>query len=340
MASLERVWRELISADSPGWLAQVLNRISRSSRSHDRVRGLYLWGGVGRGKTFLMDQFFHALPFEEKLRLHFHRFMQQVHTELKMLKDQEDPLQKVAERLAGKTRVICFDEFFVSDIADAMILGRLFEHLFGYGVTLVATSNIPPDELYKDGLQRARFLPAIQLIKRHCEILNVDGGVDYRLRLLETVEIYHWPLDEAADKAMERYFQELNPDEASERKVIEINGRNLQVRKLGEGVAWFEFSALCEGPRAAIDFIEIAREFHTVLLSGIPVMDWTRENEARRFITLVDEFYDRNVKLLLSAAVPVEALYTGEKLRFEFQRISSRLREMQSTDYLAHQHKA
>lgn len=338
MESLDRVWRELQEQESPGILERVQSRLTGKPPELVPVRGLYMWGGVGRGKTFLMDQFFHALPFEQKLRLHFHRFMQQVHGELKTLRKAEDPLRIVAAGLARRTRVICFDEFFVSDIADAMILGRLFENLFRFGVTLVATSNIPPENLYKDGLQRSRFLPAIGLVKRHCEVLNVDAGTDYRLRTLETVEIYHWPLDEDADRAMESYFHELNPQDESETRELIVNGRKIPARKIGEGVAWFDFPALCEGPRSASDYIEIAREFHTVLLSNVPAMDWARENDARRFIMVVDEFYDRQVKFILSAEGPMECLYSGERLAFEFRRTLSRLKEMQSLEFLSLPH--
>lgn len=338
-ASLERVYNDLLIQPGPGLLQRLHSRLSGEPAKAAPVHGLYLWGGVGRGKTFLMDLFFHAVPFDNKLRLHFHRFMQQVHAELKTLKDKEDPLRTVAARLASRTRLICFDEFFVSDIADAMILGRLFENLFQYGVTLVATSNIPPDDLYRNGLQRARFLPAIQLIKQHCEVLNVDAGIDYRLRTLEQVEIFHSPLDQQAEAAMECYFMELNPDGVEPGHVLEVNGRTVKARLLGEGVAWFDFSQLCEGPRAASDYIEIAREFHSVLLSNIPVMDWSRENDARRFITLVDEFYDRQVKLIISAETRMEDLYRGDKLRFEYQRTLSRLKEMQSREYLSLPHR-
>lgn len=339
MAALDRVWRDLVTRPAPGLLERTRARLAGKPVERDPVRGLYLWGGVGRGKTFLMDIFFHALPFDDKLRLHFHRFMQQVHAELKTLKDEQDTLRIVAERLAKRTRVICFDEFFVSDIADAMILGRLFEHLFRYGVTLVATSNIPPDELYKDGLQRRRFLPAIEQIKQHCETMNLDAGVDYRLRTLEKAEIYHWPLDERADQAMQQYFNELNPEENARSGPLVINGREIPTRKLGEGVVWFDFSAICGGPRSVADFIEIACEFHTVLLSNVPILNWKKDNEAKRFITLVDEFYDRRVKMIISAETDVHHIHQGNKTRFEFQRTLSRLLEMRSGKYLSLPHR-
>lgn len=344
VAALDRVWRDLAVRQAPGVLERTRSRLTGKPIERDPVRGLYLWGGVGRGKTFLMDIFFHALPFEDKLRLHFHRFMQQVHAELKTLKDEQDTLRIVAERLAKRTRVICFDEFFVSDIADAMILGRLFQHLFRYGVTLVATSNIPPDELYKNGLQRRRFLPAIEQIKRYCEIMNLDASIDYRLRMLEKAEIYHWPLDGAADRAMEEYFKALSPEEESDdshktgTEHLIINNRSIRVRRLGEGVAWFDFSALCEGPRSASDYIEVAREFHTVFISNIPILDSTKENEARRFVALVDELYDHQVKLITSAEESIYDLYRGTKQQFEFQRTQSRLIEMQHKAYLALPH--
>lgn len=338
ITSLDRVWQALLARPAPGLFHRLRTRISGAPPEREPVRGLYLWGGVGRGKTFLMDIFFHALPFDRKQRLHFHRFMQQVHGELKTLKHTDDPLRAVAERIASKTDVICFDEFFVSDIADAMILGRLFENLFRLGVTLVATSNIPPDALYRDGLQRRRFLPAIDAIKRHCEILNLDAGIDYRLRTLQKVEIYHWPLGPEVDEKMEQYFNELNPDDHARAGPLRINGRSIPVRKLGDGVAWFDFSGLCEGPRSAADYIEIAREFHSVLLSNVPTMDWQRENDARRFVTLVDEFYDRKVKLIVSAEAAINRVYNGKTLQFEFQRTISRLIEMQSGPYLALPH--
>jgi cell division protein ZapE len=302
------------------------------------VRGLYLWGGVGRGKTYLMDIFFHALPLDGKLRLHFHRFMKRVHDELKALRDRQDPLPLVAERLTENTRIICLDEFFVSDITDAMLLGGLLKALFERGVTLVTTSNIPPDELYRDGLQRARFLPAIELLKTHLEVFRMDGGVDYRLRYLDSVALYHTPLGETADDALLEAFEHVSPEPGTAGGKLEIEGRRIATRRQGDGVVWFDFATLCEGPRSQNDYIEIARLFHTVVLSDIPVLDRDREDPARRFLNLVDEFYDRHVKLILSAAVPIELLYQGERLSFEYRRTVSRLIEMQSHDYLAREH--
>lgn len=305
------------------------------------VRGLYLWGGVGRGKTYLMDNFYESLPFERKLRAHFHRFMRRVHGELRKLDGQKNPLKKVADVIASEARVICFDEFFVSDITDAMILGTLMEELFARGVTLVATSNIVPDGLYKDGLQRARFLPAIALLKQHTLVVNVDGGVDHRLRALTQAELYHSPLDEAADLSLMRSFKSLLPAGApvQENLDLEVEGRLIHARYTAEGVAWFKFSALCDGPRSQNDYIELAREYHSVLLSNVPALGRANDDAARRFISLVDEFYDRQVKLVMSAEKPLAQLYSTGKLEFEFQRTVSRLLEMQSHEYLARPHR-
>jgi cell division protein ZapE len=307
----------------------------------ESVRGLYLWGGVGRGKTLLMDLFFESLPFAEKLRTHFHRFMQRVHRELTELSGRPEPLTIVAERLAAETRIVCFDEFFVSDIGDAMLLGELLTRLFERGVTLVATSNVPPRELYANGLQRSRFLPAIAAIERHTEVVNLDSGTDYRLRLLEQAETYHAPLDEHAAALMEERFRTLASDHTDIEADIdlEIEGRRIRCRRCGDDVAWFDFAALCDGPRSQNDYIELARLYHAVLVSGVPVFDWKHEDQARRFISLVDEFYDHNVKLIVSAAAPVDALYRGERLAFEFERTKSRLLEMRSHDYLARSHR-
>jgi cell division protein ZapE len=305
------------------------------------VRGLYFWGGVGRGKTYLMDNFFESLPFEQKLRAHFHRFMRRVHTELKKLDGQKNPLKKVADVIASEARVICFDEFFVSDITDAMILGTLMEELFARGVTLVATSNIIPDGLYKDGLQRARFLPAIALLNQYTLVVNVDGGVDYRLRALEQAELYHSPLDSAADESLMCSFKSLLPANpvVQDNIELEVEGRMIRARHLGEGVAWFDFDALCDGPRSQNDYIELAREYHSVILSNLPALGRANDDQARRFVNLVDEFYDRQVKLVISAERPLAELYSTGKLNFEFQRTVSRLLEMQSHEYLARPHR-
>ncbi|MEQ1440700.1 cell division protein ZapE, partial [Fontimonas sp. SYSU GA230001] len=289
------------------------------------VRGLYMWGGVGRGKTWLMDAFCESLPEPIRLRTHFHRFMLDVHERRRRYPDEQDPLRLVASEYARQLRVLCFDEFFVSDIADAMILGRLFDNLFARGVTLVATSNIPPDRLYENGLQRANFLPFIEVLKRHVTVLNVDGGTDYRLRALTHAEIYHSPCDSRAEANLERWFAEIAPEPGRANEALIIHGRSIRSRRIADGVAWFDFANLCEGPRGAADYVEIARTHHTVLLSRVPQLTGFHEDAARRFINLVDEFYDRGVKLIIAAEVPQRDLYVGDKSRFEFQRTQSRL---------------
>jgi cell division protein ZapE len=301
--------------------------------------GLYLWGGVGRGKTYLVDTFYDCLPFPRKMRVHFHRFMRRVHEELKQLEGQKDPLEKVADRLAEEAVVLCFDEFYVSDIADAMILGGLMEALFSRGVSLVATSNIEPARLYENGLQRQRFLPAIALVEKYTRVVNVDAGVDYRLRTLQQAELYHYPLDAAADESLRDSFQKLAPHPGNHWERMEVNGRYLTCRCRADDVAWFDFAELCDGPRSQNDYIELSRIFHAVLVSGVPVFRPDIDDQARRFINLVDEFYDRNVKMVLAAAAPLVELYGGGRLSFEFQRTISRLEEMQSYEYLAREHK-
>jgi len=305
------------------------------------VRGLYFWGGVGRGKTYLMDNFYESLPFDNKMRVHFHRFMRRVHQELKSLSGEKNPLNVVADRLASEARVICFDEFFVSDITDAMILGTLMEELFFRGVSLVATSNIVPDGLYKDGLQRARFLPAIDLLNKHTLVVNVDGGVDYRLRTLEQAELYHSPLDDMADHSLQKSFEGLVPDleEARANVPLDVEGREILARFEAEDVVWFDFYALCDGPRSQNDYIELAKEYHAVLISDVPQLGLKVDDQARRFINLVDEFYDRNVKLIISCEVGLHDIYAGGRLGFEFDRTVSRLLEMQSHEYLALPHR-
>lgn len=304
------------------------------------VQGLYFWGGVGRGKTYLMDIFFESLPFERKMRVHFHRFMQRVHNELKTLQDTADPLDVVAARFADEAIVICFDEFFVSDIGDAMILATLLEGLFQRGVTLVCTSNIVPDGLYENGLQRARFLPAIDLLNRHTDVVNVDGGVDYRLRTLEQARLFYHPLDDGADESLRESFDRLAVETACHDLDLDVNDRPIRARAHADDVAWFEFRELCDGPRSQNDYIELAREFHAILVSNVPVFHSDSDDLARRFVNMVDEFYDRNVKMILSAEASITELYSGGRLGFEFERTESRLLEMQSQDYLEAPHRA
>ena len=339
---LQRLYDLLVAAEQEAQqkspVTRLLEKFTRPKRV-EPIRGLYFWGGVGRGKTYMMDSFYETLPFERKLRAHFHRFMQRVHRELQRLAGEKNPLQLIADRLAQEARVICFDEFFVSDIADAMILGGLFEALCDRGVTLVATSNIEPDGLYRDGLQRARFLPAIALLKKHTLVLNVDGGTDYRLRALEKAELYHYPLGPHANEVLQRNFEALAPELGLADQLLDIEGRAIRARRVAEDVAWFDFAELCDGPRSQNDYIELAREFHAVLLGGVPQLTEQKEDQARRFVNLVDEFYDRNVKLVLTAEVPLSDLYTGARLRFEFERTRSRLLEMQSHEYLARAHR-
>jgi cell division protein ZapE len=332
---LDDLQRRLISAgpNRSGGLRSLFRRPESEPQ-----QGLYVWGDTGRGKTWLVDLFFEALPFPDKLRKHFHRFMADVHEELADLGDRQDPLDIVAEKLAETTRILCFDEFFVADIADAMILGTLFDGLFRRGVSLVATSNVPPTELYRDGLQRARFLPAIELLEKHTRTVHLDGSEDYRLRTLERAEIYHSPLDQAARDGLTRSFEGIAPEACWRKEELVIKGRIIPSVRRADGVAWFDFADICDGPRSQADYIEIARSFHSVLVSNVPRLDETLENQARRFIALVDEFYDRNVTLILSAAVPLEDLYEGKRLAFEFRRTRSRLEEMQSRDYLAKAH--
>ncbi|WP_394389351.1 cell division protein ZapE [Shewanella woodyi] len=336
--SLQRVYDEIQVANSkPTGFSKLFSFLGAKEQT---VQGLYLWGGVGRGKTYLMDTFYDSLPGDKKLRAHFHRFMHQVHVDLDNLKGKRDPLLIIAKQMADKYQVICFDEFFVSDITDAMLLGTLFQALFKEGVALVATSNIIPDELYRNGLQRARFLPAIALINKHCQILNVDSGIDYRLRTLEQAEIYHYPLDTQADKNLLSYFEKLAPESEVSKSDIDIDGRSIGIRQQAQGVLLIDFRELCDGPRSQRDYMELACLYHTVLLSGVEQMGdkSTGDDIARRFLAMVDEFYERNVKLILSAEVSLEEIYTQGLLTFEFRRCRSRLTEMQSHDYLALEH--
>jgi len=302
------------------------------------IKGLYFWGGVGRGKTWIVDTFYDCLPFAEKKRIHFHRFMQMIHHELKQLKHKENPLFLIADKIVTDTRVLCFDEFHVTDITDAMLLGGLLKELFERGLTLVATSNEAPDQLYQNGLQRDRFLPAIELIKNHTHVVNVDSGVDYRLRFLDKAEIYHSPLDENASRMLHKNFSHIAPDEGSDNVVLEIECRPINTVRCGDGVAWFDFPDICDGPRGPADYIEVARLYQTVLIANVPVLAEADNDRAKRFMTLVDEFYDRNVKLIMTAAAEPEHLYLGKRLARPFQRTISRLNEMRTHDYLAKQH--
>jgi cell division protein ZapE len=316
------------------WLTKLGVRKRRGPQ-----RGVYLHGGVGRGKTWLMDLFFQSLPFPQKRRRHFHRFMHDVHDELKTLAQREAPLESVAEGIAREARVLCFDELFVTDIADAMMLGTLFEALFRRGVTLVATSNVPPRELYKGGLQRQRFIPAIELLEKHTRVVAVSGDTDYRLRQLTQAGTYLVSKVPDTQARLDALFTELADGDAGNTGTVEIEDRQIPVVRESDNVVWFEFSALCEGPRSQNDYIEIARDYQSVIVSNVPKFTPSREDPARRFIALVDELYDRNVNLVISAAAPPAELYKGERLAFEFQRTSSRLIEMQSEEYLAREHR-
>lgn len=302
--------------------------------------GLYLWGGVGRGKTFLIDLFHDGLPGVPKRRTHFHRFMRDVHERLRAHEGQRDPLAVIARELRADLRVLVLDEFMVTDIGDAMLLARLLERLLAEGVVLVTTSNVAPVDLYRDGLQRARFLPAIDLIQRHCQVVELVSDTDYRLRALTRSPVYRAPLDADADAWLRKRWDELGADCRHMDAGIEIDGRRIPVRARCKGQCWFDFDALCEGPRGTADYIEVAREFHTVLLGGIPRMDASRDDAARRFVNLIDELYDRHVNLVCTAdAAPME-LYAGERLAGAFERTASRLTEMQSAEYLASEHLA
>jgi cell division protein ZapE len=336
LVELDRIYRELADADAGAQASRWWQLRARPARV---VRGLYLWGAVGRGKTFLVDLLFQSVPMERKLRLHFHRFMGRVHAELRKLEGRADPLRDVAAHFAEQARVLCLDEFFVTDIGDAMILTGLLQHLFERGTTLLTTSNIEPEQLYRDGLQRARFLPAIALLERQCSVVELLAAQDYRLRELSRAGVYFTPPGAAAERALEACFERVAPGALRLEPEILVNGRGIAVKRRAEGVIWFDFDALCEGPRSVADYIELAQSFNTVLISGVPQFSPQMEDAARRFINLVDEFYDRGVNLVLSAAAPIVDLYDGERLRAEFARTQSRLIEMQSSDYLSRAHR-
>ena len=333
VAALERC-----AAEWAAYKEQRSNSFKKIFNRPDIPLGVYMYGGVGRGKSFLMDCFFNAVPLRRKTRLHFHEFMREVHRELAGLKGIANPLDELGRRMAARYKLICFDEFHVADVTDAMILHRLLVALFDNGVGLVTTSNFRPDELYPDGLHRDRILPAIDLLNERMEVINVDHGVDYRRRTLQDVKLYHTPLGAAADAAMAAAFARLasGPDQDP---VLHIEAREIRARRRAGGVVWFDFRTLCGGPRSQNDYLEIASQFHTVLLSDVPHMPVRMASEARRFTWLVDVLYDRRVKFILSAEVPPEQLYTEGPLAHEFPRTVSRLNEMQSAEYLALEHR-
>jgi len=340
LAVLEQLDR-LFAALGESQDAGILSRWFGVLRKRDPVRGLYLWGGVGRGKTFLIDLLHDALPGTRKLRLHFHRFMGRVHAELRERAGERDPLAAIARRYAAEIDLFCLDEFVVTDIGDAMILGEFMKHLFDAGATLVTTSNLPPHRLYEHGLQRDRFKPAIALIERHCQTHELASATDYRLRALTQEKVYLTPNDADAERKLAEAFRRVNPGSERTESQMVVNDRPIPVKRRGDGIVWFEFAALCEGPRAVADYIELARSFNTVLISNVPKFGVRQSDDdaTKRFIHLIDEFYDRRVNVLLSAAAPPMALYTGDRHQHEFQRTVSRLIEMQSTAYLGEEHK-
>jgi cell division protein ZapE len=299
------------------------------------VKGVYLWGGVGIGKTFLMDCFFHTLPLPQKLRMHFHRFMQMVHDKLTAHQGEKDPLDVIAQELSKETLILCFDELFVSDITDAMLLGRLFKKLFDNGVSLVATSNLPPDDLYKNGLQRSRFLPAIELIKKNTDVVHIAAQVDYRLRHLQQAGVFYTPLNKFAAQSMETTFDNLTRGKTISKTPVIINERPIKIYKQAGDVIWFDFKDICTVPRSQHDYLTISKLYRTVLISDIPVIKENERDTICLFISLVDVLYDARVRIVISAAEPVDQLYNRGYMIMEYTRTNSRLLEMQSLDYFA-----
>jgi len=319
-------------------LNESLTKRSKSWFGQKKIKGLYIRGEVGRGKTQMMDIFFETLNIQEKKRVHFHRFMKILHDDLDKISAQKDPLKKVAKEISKKTKVLCFDEFYVEDIGDAMLLGRFINELFENKVTLITTSNTHPDNLYRDGLHRSRFLPAIKSIKENCEIYELNSAQDYRLRTLEQLEIFIIGKGDQGIKELESNFIELTNGEFQDGQKIKILGREINTIKLAQGSLWVSFKEICEGPRSAKDYIEICSEFHTLFVSNVPIMKGSNDDSARRFIALVDECYERNVNLILSMETELEQIYSGERLLEPFKRTISRLEEMRSKEYLSRPH--
>ncbi len=337
--ALQKLHSELLRPTTTKSLSLSERLFSRSkAETNVSSHGLYIWGGVGRGKTWLMDLFFNSLEFEDKQRLHFHHFMRTIHSELAQLKGQSDPLHIVAANLSHRTKILCLDELYVSDIGDAMLLGQLLKGLFQHGTILVATTNMPPDHLYRDGLQRMAFLPTIALIKENMHIVELSGSTDYRLKYLESAKVYHTPLNENSNQLLHEEFNHLAISQTQVGGSISIEGRSIPVISHTNDIIWFDFTVLCGGPRASADYIEIARQFHTVILSNIPIMADEQTDHVRRFMTLIDELYDCNVKVIISAESTPDKLYQGGQLAFEYRRTASRLQEMQSRRYLAKKH--
>jgi cell division protein ZapE len=332
---------EKLLAQQQNTLLYRLRELSPLNRFRPKaVPGLYLWGGVGRGKTWLMNLFFEELPIKEKTRMHFHHFMLDIHRQLGSSKKQKNPLQQIARELANRFKVICIDEFIVTNITDAMILSELLHALFENRVCLLATSNRVPDDLYLNGLQRERFLPAIELIKMFTDVCHLDAGVDHRTSLLELAEIYYHPITDDTNRQIEQRMRELAITPVVEAKTLMVLGREIKTVHCSDDIAWFDFEKICTAPRAAQDYILIAQQYSTVIISNIPVLDEHSDDKARRFIYLIDALYDRNVKLIISASSEAEKIYQGNMLEFAFRRTSSRLIEMRSHQYLSKPHKA
>lgn len=341
---LERLSSALNASKNNTALKKLTRLLQFNKHPIEPVTGLYLWGDVGRGKTWLMNLFYEELPIKEKYRIHFHHFMLDIHEKLGNLNQQKgqrqkNPLQQIAIELSKNYRLLCIDEFIVTNITDAMILSELLRALFKHQVCLVATSNRIPDDLYINGLQRERFLPAIELIENHCEVFHLDGGVDHRTSLLEQADIYYYPIVDSTEQKIKQRMQELAITAVIKNKKLNILNRDIDTVCCSDEIAWFDFDAICTTPRAAQDYIELAQQFNTIIVSNIPVMDEYSDDKARRFIYLIDELYDRNVKLIASAFAEPEKLYQGDMLEFAFNRTRSRLIEMRSHQYLSRQHK-